>query len=92
VLERDITKSIKDYLKKNNWYVVKIAGGRFQQAGLPDLLAIKNGVTVFLEVKRPLKYKISDIQTKTINDLKQAGVIAEIVFSVEDVKKIISGI
>ena len=54
-LESTITKSIQVSAKARGWWVMKVAGGGFQRPGIPDLLCVKHGRAVFLEVKQPGK-------------------------------------
>lgn len=61
------------------WWV-KIWGGPFQQAGIPDLLGCVDGHFFAFEVKMP-KGKTSDIQKQTIIALRRSGACAEVVKS-----------
>lgn len=49
--ESQIQSKIMDRLQKNGWYVVKLM--LTNKSGIPDLMALKNGKAVFIEVKRP---------------------------------------
>lgn len=51
MLESKIQTQIKNALKKSGWLVIKLI--QCSEAGMPDLLAIKQGRVVFLEVKQP---------------------------------------
>ena len=42
---------IKKYLQENNWLVEKTA---FVTIGYPDLIAFRNGKTIFIECKTPI--------------------------------------
>lgn len=46
-----IKTQIRTYLQKTGWYVRSIASNQFTRAGNPDYFIIKNGVTIFIEVK-----------------------------------------
>lgn len=72
MLETSITKSIQRNAKSRGWWVMKIAGGPFQKAGVPDLLLIKNGLAVFLEVKQPGK-KPTPLQVQVMRDIAATG-------------------
>ena len=53
MLESQIqSKIIKSY-EKTGWLVVKIIQSNFN--GIPDLMCLKNGKTIFIEVKQPGK-------------------------------------
>lgn len=71
-LESSITKSIQKRAKERGWWVMKVAGGAFQRAGVPDLLLIKSGRAVFLEVKQPGK-KPTPLQTQVMDEIRRVG-------------------
>jgi hypothetical protein len=52
-LERTIVSKIERVAERHGWLAVKIHGGPMQRAGLPDLLCLKGGMAVWLEVKQP---------------------------------------
>lgn len=54
------------------WWV-KIHGGPFQAAGIPDLVGCVKGLFFALEVKRPGEGKISPIQKVTIKKIIRKG-------------------
>lgn len=62
---------------------VKIWGGPFQQAGLPDLFGCVDGYFFGLEVKTP-KGKPTALQLHMIEKIKQAGGGAAIVRSPDE--------
>jgi Holliday junction resolvase len=41
--------------------------------GIPDLMALKDGKVLFVEVKRPLLGKLSKVQEYRIKELKEYG-------------------
>lgn len=51
MLEQQIQSKIIKNLEKEGWYIVKLI--TTTKAGIPDLLCLKNGRTVFIEVKKP---------------------------------------
>ena len=51
MLERDVLKQVREYLKWNGWYVIRIQQGLGCHRGISDLICIKDGRTIFLEVK-----------------------------------------
>ena len=80
-LESTITKSIQVSAKARGWWVMKVAGGGFQRPGIPDLLCVKHGRAVFLEVKQPGK-KPTPLQVHVMEELKTiGGAVAEVVTS-----------
>jgi Holliday junction resolvase len=89
MLERAITDKIIERLKKEpNCFVRKIHGGAYQSAGLPDIIACKDGKFIGLEVKRP-GGKATTLQKVTLKAIESSGGICGIVYSVEDVEKIL---
>lgn len=75
-LERTIVAAIVRMAKRLGWYVVKVHGGAMQKAGLPDLLCLKEGRAVWLEVKQPGLGKKSEptpLQRRRMEELHQQG-------------------
>ena len=89
-LESSITKSILKYLNGlPGCYAVKTRGD-YRQAGQPDILGCYQGRTLALEVKRP-GGKATPLQLATLAKWRQAGAVAGVVYSVEEVKKLLEG-
>lgn len=87
--EKWITKRIMNYLRNvPGSFCRKIHGNPLQSAGLPDILFIHNGKPWFFEVKRPGNTATS-LQLHTIGQLREAGAIAHVVMSVEDVQNLL---
>jgi Holliday junction resolvase len=80
--ESIIQTQIKKYLETNGWMVIKLI--QTSCNGIPDLMALKNGRTVFVEVKQPGK-KPNDLQKYRIEKLNKAGFAAIAATSVADV-------
>jgi Holliday junction resolvase len=59
-------------LKKLGWFVVKIHGGQFQMPGIPDVLAIKDGVHAWGEFKST-HGRLRPVQEVVIARLRKAG-------------------
>ena len=70
MLEQQLQKKIINQLQKEGWLCVKLI--RTSLNGIPDLLCLRNGVTMFVEVKRP-NGKLSELQKVRIEQLKQKG-------------------
>lgn len=77
-----IQSSIISYLTKRGWLVVKLI--QTNMNGTPDLMALKDGKTVFIEVKQPGK-KPNDLQAYRIEKLNKAGFEAFCATSLQDV-------
>jgi hypothetical protein len=91
-LETSITKSIVRYAESRGWWTFKIAGGAFQKAGVPDLLCVRHGLAVFLEVKQP-RGRPTPLQLHRIAEIKETGgAVAEVVRSLAEAAEILDGI
>lgn len=88
-LESSITKSIVTLAKSLGWWTFKIAGGPMQTAGIPDLLCVKGGRAVFLEVKQPGK-KPTPLQVQRMKEIREiGGAIAEVVTSKQEAEEVL---
>jgi hypothetical protein len=85
-LESSITKSIVVLAKSLGWWTFKIAGGPMQTAGIPDLLCVRDGRAVFLEVKQPGK-KPTPLQIQRMKEIRDTGgAVAEVVTSRDEAR------
>jgi Holliday junction resolvase len=80
--ESEIQAQITKRLKDNGWFVTKLI--QTSTNGIPDLMAIRKGVVIFLEVKQPGK-KASPLQEHHIEGLNRMGVFARVVDKIEDI-------
>ncbi len=88
--EKAIENKIKQYLKTvDALYFFKEHGGLYGTAGVPDIICCYKGRFIALEVKAP-DGKPTALQEATINRIREAGGVAEVVRSVEEVKEIIT--
>lgn len=71
-LEKTIVASITKAASDLGWMVIKIHGGPFQNKGIPDLLCLRGGRAVWLEVKQPGK-KATAIQEAMMRRLRSDG-------------------
>jgi Holliday junction resolvase len=78
-----IQSQIKKYLESNGWLVIKLI--QTTMNGIPDLMALKSGRTVFIEVKQPGK-KPTDLQQYRIEKLHKNGFEAFCATSLKDVE------
>lgn len=88
MLEKNIVKRIMARLKDEGFFCIKIHGSEYQMAGLPDVLALKDGRAYWLEVKRP-GGKATALQLRMIEKLKECGCVAGVVYSVEDARRLV---
>ena len=84
--ESYIQGKIRAYLITNGWLTVKLINA--SPNGMPDLMAIKDGKVIFLEVKTE-KGKTSKLQDYQIERLKEMGVSAFVVRSTVEMKEIL---
>lgn len=67
----------------------KDEAGIYQRSGWPDVMAVIDGRYVGFEVKRPYVGEPSPLQLETINEIRQAGGIAEVVSFAFEVNEIL---
>lgn len=70
--ESSIVAAIVRLAKSHGWWVMKIHGGPYQMAGVPDLLCLKHGLAMFFEVKQPGK-KPTKIQVARMAEIERVG-------------------
>ncbi len=87
--EKTIENKIKTYLKSKGAYFVKYHGNKFSQVGVPDILACYKGQFIAIEVKNETG-KTSQLQDINLKLIRDAGGIAIVARSVEDVEEVIS--
>ena len=66
--ETMIKKQIRDYLRLKKWFVFHLLAGMGCYPGLSDLVAVKDGKVIFIEVKTK-KGKLSENQINFKNDI-----------------------
>ena len=81
--ESSIQTAISKAFTENGWFVVKIMMA--SKNGIPDLMAIKNGRTIFIEVKNEIG-KLSKIQEYRIKEMQQHGAEVIVARSKEEIK------
>jgi len=80
--EQRIQKKITDQLTNDGWFVIKLMKTSIN--GIPDLMALKNGKTKFIEVKKP-RGIISEIQKYRIKQLRKQGFEAVVMDGVDSI-------
>jgi Holliday junction resolvase len=68
--EQHYQKKISDKLEIEGWYVIKLI--KTTKNGIPDLLALKDNRTMFIEVKTPVG-KLAKLQEFRLSELKERG-------------------
>lgn len=82
---------IISYLKERypGAFIWKAAAGPYSRQGIPDVCAVIGGRFYGFEVKRPYIGKLSRIQERTIEQIREAGGIAGTVCLPEDAERMI---
>ena len=80
--EQQIQKKITDQLTNDGWFVIKLMKTSIN--GIPDLMALRNGTTKFIEVKKP-RGVISEIQKYRIKQLRKQGFEAVVMDGIDSI-------
>jgi len=83
--ETTIRRNITKFLRLHGCKVVRIVQSALSEKGIPDLVAIRGGQTVWIEVKTP-KGQLSEHQKRWLQDLEDHGGWWIVARSVEDVE------
>jgi Holliday junction resolvase len=71
MLESKIQAKIIKRFTDAGYLVIKLI--KTSKNGIPDLMILKDGKVLFVEVKRPLLGKLSKVQEYRIKELKEYG-------------------
>jgi hypothetical protein len=71
MLESKIQAKIIKRFTDAGYLVIKLI--KTSRNGIPDLMILKDGKVLFVEVKRPLLGKLSKVQEYRIKELKEYG-------------------
>lgn len=85
--ETVIRTAIRDYLNLCGWKVTRIVQSALSEKGIPDLVAMREGRTVWIECKAP-HGRLSDYQQAWLQDLEDHGGSYIVARSVEDVEQL----
>ncbi len=85
--ERDVIRDIRDWLAMHGWFVVRIQQSMGCHKGMSDLLAVKGGRVLFVEVKAP-KGRQSTYQVEFQREIESHGGVYVLARSVEDLEGI----
>jgi len=83
--ESNIKKAIREYLKWHGWYVINIFQTLGCQPGIADLYAIRNGFSVWIEVKKP-GGRQSKVQKEFQRQIEEHGGTYILAGCIEDVE------
>ena len=89
--ESEVRKAVQQYLQLTGWFVYYCLQGLGSYPGLSDLVAVKGGRVVHLEIKTP-KGKQSDRQKAFQADLERAGGEYVLARGIEDVESLAKGV
>ena len=70
--ENEIQLQCRQYLQIKGWLVIRIQQGIGCHLGISDLIAVKDGKTVYIEIKTP-KGKLSQHQENFRKDIEYHG-------------------
>ncbi len=88
--EATLIQRIRKYLATlPDCFFWKEHGGQYGTAGIPDIVVCHKGRFIALEAKVG-KNKPTKLQAATIDKIRQAGGTAAVVYSIEDVKAVLS--
>ena len=77
---------------KQRWPQAWVLGGRHSVAGVPDLILCgPGGHFLALELKTPRGH-VTPIQAATLEKIRRAGGVAEVVRSVEETRCLVTGL
>lgn len=93
--EAELRQSIKDAAEAAGWLVLRleeaVGWGRPGTKGLPDLVCMRKGRTVWLEVKTTNKRSVLRLDQRARHEeMRAAGARVEVVRSVETAMEILS--
>lgn len=80
MLEKTIVAKVLATARSAGWWAAKLHGSAYSLAGLPDVLAIKDGRAAFIEVKVPGN-RPTRIQEHRMRELAAAGAAVAVVTS-----------
>ena len=72
ITETDIRRQVTDYLQLRQYFCFYVLQGLGAYKGIPDLIAVKNGRVLFIELKTP-RGRQSEYQRKFQADLEAHG-------------------
>jgi len=90
-LEKTIVANVMAQGRALGYWVTKFHGNAFSMAGVPDVLAIKDGRACWMECKQPGK-KATKIQSHRMRELASAGCPVAVVTSAAEAKQFLESV
>lgn len=84
--ENKVKKSVQEYLDSLGAYHFKVHGSIYMRAGIPDIVCCYKGKFIGIETKDG-NNKASELQLAHIRQIRKAGGIGFVAYSVENVKE-----
>jgi Holliday junction resolvase len=88
--ENAVKAEVRGYLKLTGWFVFPVLQGLGAYRGISDMIAIKNGLVLFIECKSK-RGKLNGEQMKFKEDLKWNGGHYIVARGYEEVKEYVEG-
>lgn len=88
ISENDIKRQVKNYLDIKGFFHFHILQGLGAFRGIPDMIAVKAGRVIFLEIKKP-GGKLSEYQQRFKETMERVGGEYYVVRSLEEIMKIL---
>lgn len=83
--ESVIQNQVREALRMDGWYVIRHQQGLGSHLGLSDLTAIKDGKTIYVEIKTPTG-KLSDYQKTFQHEIELHGGVYIVCRRLEDIQ------
>ena len=75
--EHELQKKIFELLKKEEW--IAVDNIKLKNAEMPDIVAFRNGTTIFLEVRKP-GGELTPLQLTRLETLIKKGFVAKVIY------------
>lgn len=88
--EAEVLTQVKAYLQATGWLVMRIHQSLGSKPGLPDLICLKDGKTIYVECKsQRAGAKLSGPQEIMRREIERHGGVYVVARSIEDVERVI---
>lgn len=91
--EAEVLDQVKKYLQATGWLVMRIHQSLGSKPGLPDIIALKDGRTIYIECKsQHPRAKLSGSQEIMRREIERHGGMYILARGIEDVEEAIKGV